>query len=98
MLWGLVRQGLVSVHGKIQQLELRQTPPENIPAKGGFSSRVKGKNSGISCQRNEARARVAVLAGSPAGPTAPTPSKTCLWMGPAPQQRLGMAKRAECVP
>lgn len=51
MLRGHLRQETVSGHGKIQQLELRQPPPlKNIPAEGGFSSRVKGE-AGVSFGR-----------------------------------------------
>lgn len=61
--WGLLRQETISGHGKTQQLELRQPPPslKNIPAEGGFGSRVKGEGWGMAWQRNEAQESIAVL-------------------------------------
>lgn len=46
--WGLLRQEMISGHGKMQQLELGQPPPSlnNIPAEGGFGCRVRGEGWG----------------------------------------------------
>lgn len=82
MLWGHLRQETVSGHRKIQQLELRQPPPKNIPAEGGFGSGVKGEGWGIAWQRKKAQASIAALAGSPV--RAPGP-----WRDPPPPQQPG---------